>query len=105
MVRVVLGKCNKHGIVGCPECWASVKDEVWKEEEEQVARGVDKPATSPDQPAMDCPICHSEMKVNVDFQMAKCQSNPCGFVTNWSSIEHIVSTTLRIAQAVMRRRQ
>lgn len=103
-MRVVLGACKKHGIVGCPECWASLTDEIWKKEEEQrMARELNQDTTSPKQPKMSCPICHSEMKVNMSFQMAKCQSNPCGFVINWSSIEHRISTTLRIAQAINRR--
>lgn len=105
-MKVVLGACKKHGIVGCPECWATLKDEIWKKEEEQrMARGVDQDTTSPEQPKMECPICHSDMKVNMSFQMAKCQSNLCGFVINWSSIEQRIYTTLRIAQAVMNRRR
>lgn len=105
-MKVVLGKCKKHGIVGCAECWASLTDEIWKREEEQrIAKGLNKKTTTSKQPKMECPICHSEMKVNMGFQMAKCQNNPCGFVINWSTIEQRICTTLRIAQAVMGRRR
>lgn len=52
---------------------------------------------------MECPICESEMKVNVDFQIAKCKSNFCGFLINWSSIPHRIATTLRLAQKIMQK--
>lgn len=54
---------------------------------------------------MNCPICHAEMKVNVDFEIAKCKSNFCGFVINWSSIYQRIETTLRLMNAVMERRR
>lgn len=102
-MKLMLGKCRKHGILGCAECFASLKDEIWKKEEEGLSKRIKAPSNG--QPQMACPICHSEMKVNIDFQMAKCQNNPCGFVVNWSSMEQMLATTLRIGQAVMGRRR
>jgi len=45
----------------------------------------------------DCPICSSPMKVNKDFQIAKCQNNACGFCLNWSSPVHLVYSFYRLA--------
>jgi len=45
---------------------------------------------------MDCPVCGAPMKVNMDFQIAKCTNNFCEFLVNWSSPPHRVLTTLRL---------
>ena len=46
---------------------------------------------------LDCPVCDAPMKVNMDFQIAKCTNNWCEFWINWSSPIQRAYSTLRLA--------
>ena len=46
---------------------------------------------------LDCPVCGVPMKVNMDFQIAKCMVNGCEFWLNWSSVIQRTASILRLS--------
>lgn len=47
---------------------------------------------------LECPICHTAMKTNHDFQVAKCEE--CGYELCWKDPVALTWSVLRLAEEI-----